>query len=156
MDASHFSHHRAGPPPATTLAELVVIVALIALVTGFVLPPFKRGYDRLQTRAAAQETMAAFFTARAAAIAGGRRTAVVFDQGRARVWVVASGDTLMARDLGASRGVTLVTNRDSMTFFADGLGLGGANLSVIIRRGGAADTVIVSREGRAKLGTKAR
>jgi len=133
-----------------------VVVALIALVTGFLLPPFKRGFDRLQTRAAAQEAMAAFFTARAAAIAGGRRTAVLLDRARSRVSVVASGDTLMTRDVGAGRGVTLVASRDSMTFFPDGLGLGGANLSVIFRRGGAADTVIVSREGRIKLGTKAR
>jgi hypothetical protein len=36
------------------------------------------------------------------------------------------------------------------------LGLGSANLSVIFRRGAAADTVIASREGRIKLGTKAR
>lgn len=141
---------------ATTLPELVVIIAIIAIVTGFVLPPFKRGFDRLQTRAAAHEAMTAFFTARAAAIAAGRRTAVVIDKSRSRVSVVASDDTLLARDVGAGRGVTIVASRDSMTFFPDGLGLGGANLSMIFRRGAAADTVIVSREGRIKLGTKAR
>src|SRR5690242_9110603 len=119
---------RVGQRSATTLAELVVIIALIALVTGFVLPPFKRGFDRLQTRAAAHEAMTAFFTARAAAIAGGQRTAVVIDRVRSRLSVVAGGDTLLARDVGAGRGVTIAVNRDSMTFFPDGLGLGGANL----------------------------
>ena len=147
---------RAVARAATTLAELVVIIAIIALVTGLVLPPFKRGFDRLQTRAAAHEAMTSFFTARAAAIASGRRTAVVIDRTRARLAVVAGGDTLLARDVGAGRGVTIAANRDSMTFFPDGLGLGGANLSVIFRRGAAADTVLVSREGRIKLGAKAR
>lgn len=142
--------------PATTLAELVVIVALIALVSGFVLPPLKRGFDRLQTRGAAQETMAAFFTARASAIASGRRTAVVFDRRRARVIVLSAGDTLLVRDVSAGRGVTMTASRDSMTYFPDGLGLGGANLTVIFRRGSAADTVLASREGRIKLGTRAR
>jgi Tfp pilus assembly protein FimT len=154
------SHDRRPHPrsarPAATLAELLVIIALIALVTAFVLPPFKRGFDRLQTRAAAQEAMAAFFTARAAAIASGRRTAVVFDRVRPRVIVLASGDTVMVRDLGAARGVTMTTTRDSMSYFPDGLGMGGANLTVILRRGAAADTVLASREGRVKLGTRAR
>jgi Tfp pilus assembly protein FimT len=141
---------------AATLAELVVIIAIIALVTGFVLPPIKRGFDRLQTRAAAQATMQAFFAARANAIAQGRRTAVLLDARAARVVVVASGDTLFARAIGAIHGVAMTASRDSMTFFPDGLGLGAANVSVVLTRGAAADTVIVSREGRAKLGTKAR
>lgn len=133
-----------------------MVIALIALVTALVLPPFKRGFDRLQTRAAAQEAMTAFFTARAAAIASGRRTAVVFDRARTRVIVLSSGDTAMVRDLGASRGVTMAASRDSMTYFPDGLGLGAANLTLIFRRGSAADTVLASREGRIKHGTKAR
>lgn len=139
-----------------TLAELLVVIAMIGLASAFVLPPFKRGFDRLQTRAAAQETLTAFFTARAAAIAGGQRTAVVFDRRQPRVIVLASGDTLMLRDLGAGHGVTMSASRDSMTYFPDGLGMGGANLTVIFRRGGAADTVLASREGRIKLGARAR
>lgn len=133
-----------------------MVIALIALVSAFVLPPMKRGFDRLQTRAAAQEAMTAFFTARAAAVAHGRRAAVVFDRTRGRVMVVASGETLMVREVSAGRGVTMTASRDSMAYFADGLGLGGANLTVIFRRGVAADTVLASREGRIKLGTRAR
>jgi Tfp pilus assembly protein FimT len=151
--------HPALPDPirrAATLAELVVVIAIIALVSGFVLPPLKRGFDRLQTRAAAQATLQAFFTARANAIAQGRRTVVVLDAKRTRVLVTAAGDTLLARAIGSEHGVAMTASRDSMAFFPDGLGLGGANLSVVIRRGDAADTVIVSREGRAKLGTRAR
>lgn len=148
--------HRDQRRRATTLVELLVIVALIALVSGFVLPPFKRGFDRLKTRAAAQETMTAFFTARASAIALGRRTAVVLDEAKGRVLVIAGGDTLLVRAIRAGHGVTMTASRDSMAFFPDGLGLGGANLNVVLTRGAASDTVLVSREGRVKLGAKAR
>lgn len=148
--------HRPSRRSATTLAELLVIIALIAVISAFVLPPFKRGFDRLQTRAAAHEAMTAFFTARAAAIASGRRTAVAFDRARPRVLVLSAGDTLMVRDVGAGRGVTMSASRDSMAYFPDGLGMGGANLTVIFRRGSAADTVLASREGRIRLGTRAR
>ena len=142
--------------PATTLLELIVVIALIALITAFVLPAFRRGFDRIKTRSAAHEVMMAFFTARAQAIALGRRTAVVLDDAGTRLLVVSGGDTLMMRAIGVEHGVRMTATRDSMAFFADGLGLGGANLSVIISRGGAVDTVVVSREGRVKLGTKAR
>jgi prepilin-type N-terminal cleavage/methylation domain-containing protein len=153
----HTSHLLCCPSRrALTLAELLVVIAIIALVSGFVLPSLKRGFDRLQTRAAAQATLQAFFTARAGAIAQGRRTTVLLDRTRARVLVVSAGDTLLARAVGSEHGVTMIASRDSMTFFPDGLGLGGANLSVVLVRGRAADTVIVSREGRAKLGTRAR
>ena len=133
-----------------------MVAALIALITGLVLPPFKRSFDRLKTRAAAQETMTAFFTARASAIALGRRTAVRLDEAKGRVLVLAGGETLMVRRVGTSHGVRMTATRDSMAFFADGLGLGGANLSVVFTRGAASDTVLVSREGRVKLGAKAR
>lgn len=153
-------HNSPLPPRSTrraaTLAELLVVIAIIALVSGFILPPMKQGFDRLQTRAAAQATLQAFFTARANAIAQGRRTAVLLDRVRGRVLVVAAGDTLLTRAVGRDHGVTMTASRDSMTFFPDGLGLGGANLSVVLGRGRAADTVVVSREGRAKLGARAR
>ncbi|HEX2778754.1 MAG TPA: GspH/FimT family protein [Gemmatimonadaceae bacterium] len=141
---------------AATLAETVVVLALIGLLTTLVLPPLKRGYDRIQVRGAAREVMTSFFLARAAAIAQGRLVAVRVDERGARVAVVAAGDTLMLRDVGATQGVALGTTRDSMTYFPDGLGRGGANLSVILTRGSAAETVLVSREGRVKLGAKAR
>ncbi len=144
------------PPSGTTLAEVAVVVAMIALITAFVLPPLQRGFDRIRTRGAAQDIMMAFFTARAAAIALGQRTAVVLDRRNGRVVVVSRGDTLLMRAVAAEHGVTLTATRDSMAFFANGLGLGGANLTVIVSRGSAADTVIVSREGRVKLGAKAR
>lgn len=144
------SARRAG----TTLPELLVVVALVALISGFVFAPFKRGFDRLKTRAAAREAMGAFYTARAAAIARAERTAVRLDERRSSVTVTAGRDTLMTRPVGSEHGVSMSATRDSMAFFSDGLGVGGANLRVIFTRGAAADTVIASREGRVKLGAR--
>lgn len=139
-----------------TLAEAIVVVTLVALMSGLVLPALKRGFDRIQTRGAAQEIMTAFFTARASAIALGQQTAVILDVRNARVLVVNRYDTLLLRPVGDEHGVAMTATRDSMAFFPDGLALGAANLRVIVQRGSASDTVIVSREGRAKIGTRAR
>jgi len=139
-----------------TLFELVVLVMLVGILAGFSLPSFKRGYDRLETRSAAQETLTAFFVARASAIAAGKPADVIIDATRARVRVVTGDDTVLAIPVGMRHGVAVATTRPSMTYTASGLGYGGANLRVIVSRGAAAETVFVSREGRARLGTRPR
>jgi hypothetical protein len=52
--------------------------------------------------------------------------------------------------VGALYGVRLEPSRDSMAYAPSGLGWGGANLRVVVRRGAAADTVVVSRLGRVR------
>ena len=56
----------------------------------------------------------------------------------------------------APKPMPLRPTRDSMTYYPNGLALGGANLSIVVTRGSAAETVLVSREGRVKLGARAR
>jgi Tfp pilus assembly protein FimT len=141
---------------ATTLVELIVVVAVIGIATGFVLPPLKRGYDRLESRSAAHEAISAFFVARAAAIGQARPVAVDIDEDLARIVVVAGFDTILVVAPGRRHGVALTTTRPSMTYTTNGLGYGGANLRIILARGAAAETVLVSREGRVKLGARGR
>ena len=50
--------------------------------------------------------------------------------------------------IGHEHGVTLATTRDSISFDVRGLGFGAANLTLVARRGAAADTLVVSRLGR--------
>ena len=47
-------------------------------------------------------------------------------------------------------GVNFSTTRDSIAFTSGGLGYGAANTQIILRRGVAADTIAVSRLGRAR------
>ena len=139
-----------------TLFELVVLLTLVGILAGFSLPRLKSGYDRLETRSAAQETLTAFFVARASAIAAGKPANIVIDAPRARLQVVTGDDTVLAIPVGTRHGVAVAASRPSMTYTASGLGYGGANLRVIVSRGAAAETVFVSREGRARLGTRVR
>jgi Tfp pilus assembly protein FimT len=147
--------HRAAHAGAT-LTELIVVLTLVAVLMGIALPSLKRGYDRLEVRSATQETVSAFFVARADAIAKGRPCEIFFDTQLDRVSISSGGDTVLALDLRSRHGVDVSATRASMTFTAAGLGYGGANLSVILRRGSVADTVLVSREGRVRTRRPAR
>ena len=133
-----------------------MVLAIVGLVTTLVLPPLKRGYDRIETRGAARDVMMAFYSARSRAIDDARLTAVLLDGASGRVLLVAAGDTLLARRVGVVHGVTLSASRSTTSYFPDGVGRGAANLSIVLTRGTAAETVLVSREGRVKLGAKAR
>lgn len=132
------------------------MLTLIGVALGMALPALKRGFDKIETRAAAQETLSAFFVGRASAIASGRPTDVMIDAPRQRVYVRTGSDTVLALDLGLRHGVGVASTRAYSTYNAAGLGYAAANLSVVLTRGSAAETVLVSREGRAKIGVRAR
>ena len=59
-------------------------------------------------------------------------------------------DTVAHRMLASSHGVSLTVSRDSMAYAPNGLGYGASNLTVILRRGAAAETIFVSRLGRVR------
>jgi Tfp pilus assembly protein FimT len=150
------SHSHRAAYAGATLTELIAVLTLVAVLMGLALPSLKRGYDRLEVRSATQETVSAFFVARAVAIAKGRPCEIFLDTQRDRVWISSGGDTVLSLDLRSRHGVDVSATRASMTFTAAGLGYGGANLSVILRRGSVADTVLVSREGRVRTRRPAR
>lgn len=150
------THPLRAPRPAVTLAELLVVLAVVGLLTALVMPFAVRIHDGLMVRGAAREVMMLFFTARARAVDDARLTTVVLDGAAGRVRLVAGGETLLTRSVAAARGVTLSASRPTAAYFPDGLGFGGANLSIVLSRGAVAETVLVSREGRVKLGTRAR
>jgi hypothetical protein len=64
--------------------------------------------------------------------------------------LVAEDGPLLARPLRDVYGVRLAANRDSMAYDGRGLGVGAANLSIVVRRGAVAETVVVSRLGRVR------
>jgi prepilin-type N-terminal cleavage/methylation domain-containing protein len=133
-----------------TLMEVAVVVAIIAIISAIVTPLLLRRLDRSKVRHATTEIVTALALARTTAIARETRVAVIFDGARAEVVTVAGADTLVRRMLGDIYGVELRSNRDSTVYGPTGLGYGAANLSVIIGRGDAADTVVISRLGRVR------
>lgn len=133
-----------------TLIEAGVAVTILGLMAGLTFPRFGSYRDRVAVDAATSSTMSIIAAARHAALRRATRTAVRLDSSSATVVVVAGVDTIMRRPLGEVHGVVFSTSRDSIAFSASGLGYGAANTQIIIRRGNAADTIAVSRLGRAR------
>lgn len=138
--------HRTG----ITLLELVLALAIVALVAGTGVASQQRLAATRATRAAARDAAAAFAEARRHAIATGRATAVRLDATEGRLAVHAGPDTLRRLALTATHAVALTTTRDSMAYDGHGLGVGAANLTLVLSRPPAAETLVVSRLGRVR------
>jgi Tfp pilus assembly protein FimT len=134
----------------TTLIEIGVAVGIFGLMAGLTFPKFGSYRDRVAVDAAASSTQSLLATARHAALRRATRTAVHLDTASATVFIVAGIDTLERRPLRDVHGVVFSTTRDSIAFTSGGLGYGAANTQIILRRGMAADTIAVSRLGRAR------
>ncbi len=135
---------------AVTVIELTVVVFLVGILCAIGVPAALRQLDRTRVRNAANEVVSALATARTMAISRGNHVAVVFDSAEARVVVAAGADTILVRAVGAVYGVALQSNRDSTAYGPTGLGYGAANQTVVVHRGAAADTVVISRLGRVR------
>ena len=135
---------------ALTLAELAVVLVVLGIICAIGLPWILRRADRAHVRGAATEVVNALAAARAASVAASRHVAIRFDSARDAIVVTAGDDTILLRDLGAVHGVSIASNRDSMAYSPSGLGYGAANQTIVLRRGDAADTVVISRLGRVR------
>ena len=133
-----------------TLLELATVLVIMGVLCAIGIPPLLRFLDRSHVRHATNEIVAVLALARTTAIARQTHVTVRFDGGRSAVSAAAGPDTIVARDLGAVYGVSIRSNRDSTVYGPAGLGYGAANQTVVIERGSAADSVIISRLGRVR------
>ena len=134
----------------TTLPELVVVLTVVGVLAAVGTLRVGVLRDRMSVRSATTETVAAFATARRWSISRAARTAVLIDQTNAAIVVQSFADTIAHRRLRDVHGVTITASRDSMAYAPNGLGYGASNLTLILRRGAAAETVVVSRLGRVR------
>ncbi len=125
-------------------------LAVLGLASALGMRGLARVTDRVAVGGAASEVRAAFAVARALAVRRGERAAVRIDSSGAVVAVHVRGDTALRRPLAALYRVRLTSTRDSAAYAATGLGYGGSNLRVIVRRGTAVESVFVSRLGRVR------
>ena len=138
-----------------TLAELMMTVALLALVSGIVAPRLRRPLDRLALERASYDVTAAHVRARMTAITRNRTTLLGIAPDSIRIRVLAGRDTVAywARGGPAAHGVTLAGPGYWLRFHPAGVGMGPSNGTWILRRGRMRRTVIVSRLGRLRVTT---
>lgn len=136
---------------AHTLVELIVVCTFVALAAGVALPRGKYLLDGLRIRQAAHEVSGAVALTRVAAIRRGSVARLIVDRPAGSIRVESGGDTLLHRPLRAMHYVQLHATRDTVTFGANGLGVGVANSTIVVSIGARAETVVVSRMGRARV-----
>lgn len=134
-----------------TLLELILVCTFVAVTAGIAMPRAKYVLDGIRIRQAAHEVSGAVAITRAAAIRRGESARLVVDRPAGSIRVEAGGDTLMQRELRRMHYVQLYATRDTVTFGANGLGFGVANSTIVVSIGARAETVVVSRLGRARV-----
>jgi prepilin-type N-terminal cleavage/methylation domain-containing protein len=134
----------------TTLPELIVVMTIVGVLATIGVTRTVALRDRMSVRAAATETMATFALARRWSLSRASRTAIAIDTSGASLIVRSYADTIARRRLGSSHGVAMSASRDSMAYAPNGLGYGASNLTIVLRRGAAAETIFVSRLGRVR------
>jgi prepilin-type N-terminal cleavage/methylation domain-containing protein len=134
--------------PAFTLAEVVAVVAIMGLVAMLAITRLRLQLDRIAARTAVADAALVVARAREEAIAQHAVVSLRVDTGAGTLALQARGERLAVHALGHEHGVTLSTTRDSIAFDVRGLGYGAANMTLIAKRGAAANTLVVSRLGR--------
>jgi general secretion pathway protein H len=120
----------AAPARGFTLVELLVVLALIALVIAVASPVVSNAFPGAETKAAARELATGFRFARSEAITGNREVGMVLDLENRRYGVGGEDDI---HELPEEAEITLVTARSEridertgvIRFFPDGSSTGG-------------------------------
>jgi prepilin-type N-terminal cleavage/methylation domain-containing protein len=133
---------------AFTIIELTVTLCILSVLSAIAMPWAGNLLDRMRVRGAIVEIESVFSGARHVAIARSAQTTVDIDTVARVIYVSVGPDTVRKRDVGEDHGVELSATRLRMSYSAIGMGYGAANLSVVVRRNSAVDTVFVSRLGR--------
>jgi len=135
---------------AFTAIELTIVLGVVAVLCAIAMPTATKLLDRIRVRAAVSEIESIFAAARHIAIARAAQSTVEIDTADKIISVTVGEDTVRRALVGPEYDVSLMSTRGSMSYSATGLGYGAANLSIVLRKGLASDTVIVSRLGRVR------
>ncbi|HMG96633.1 MAG TPA: prepilin-type N-terminal cleavage/methylation domain-containing protein [Gemmatimonadaceae bacterium] len=135
---------------AFTIIELTVTLCILSILSAIAIPWAGSILDRVQVMSAAVEIESLFSAARHIAIARAAYATVDIDTIARSINVSVGSDTIRKREIGSAHDVRLSATRTRMSYSATGIGYGAANLSVVVRRNRAVDTVFVSRLGRVR------
>ena len=137
-----------------SLTEMLIVVVIIGLTSLIALPRLNTAFDRSSVGSAKSRLTSLYGSARSVATSA-NRTGAVRRNGN-QIYVTASGrrkpgvgtlDTIvLPADFSTNYGVTLSGTFDSARVASTGLGLDSA--FIVLTKGYAVDTVIISRYGR--------
>lgn len=130
-----------------TLIELLIACGIIGIAAAIAAPRVRAAADSLAVEAAARDVVSALALGRINALRYGGAE-VRFDA--ATVSLTAGGRVVLSRNLSVAHGVAVRSTTPALRYGATGLGTGVSNGSVIISRGAAADTIVISRLGRVR------
>jgi prepilin-type N-terminal cleavage/methylation domain-containing protein len=133
-----------------TLVELCLVLAVIGLTTAIAVRQLGVYLDRAAARAAVVEAGALVARARDEAAALRTPASIRIDTVGDALELRMRGAILTRAALGSAHGVSLAANRDSIAYDVRGLGYGAANVTLVVRRGRVADSLVVSRLGRVR------
>ena len=133
---------------AFTIIELTVTLCILSVLSAIAMPWAGKLLDGVHVRGAVMAVESLFSAARHVAIARSAQTTVDIDTVNRIIHVSVGTDTVRRAQIGTDHGVRLSASRVRMSYSATGMGYGAANLSVVVRRNSAVDTVFVSRLGR--------
>jgi type II secretory pathway pseudopilin PulG len=133
---------------AFTIIDVTVTLCILSVLSAIAMPWAGKLLDRVHVRGAVVEIESVFSSARHIAIARSAQATVEIDTVARAIYVSVGKDTLRELQIGADHDVRFSATRARMSYSATGMGYGAANLSVVVRRSSAADTVFVSRLGR--------
>jgi len=132
------------------IIELAIVLSIIAILSAIALPRAAAFIDSIEVRGAVTEIDALFSLARHVAIARAVQSTLDIDPVRGEIAVHIGTDTIRKRELEIAHGVRLRSTRASITYSQTGIGYGAANLTLIVTRNLASDTIFVSRLGRVR------
>ncbi|MEO8577104.1 MAG: GspH/FimT family protein [Gemmatimonadales bacterium] len=133
-----------------TIIETTIVVAFAAALMAIGLPRAWRFIDAIEVRGAVTEIESMFSLARHVAISRGQQVSLNIDVGARAISIRAGPEVIRTREVGLAHGVSLATNRTSITYSPIGIGYGASNFSLIVSRNRSVDTIVVSRLGRVR------
>ncbi|HEX2721573.1 MAG TPA: GspH/FimT family pseudopilin [Gemmatimonadaceae bacterium] len=138
------------PTHGFTIIEVTIVIAVASVLFAILLPRAWSFVDRIEVRGAVTEIESMFSLARHVAIARGRQATLDIEVANRSLSIRAGPDLVERREVGAAHGVSMSSNRSSITYSPIGVGYGASNFSLIVTRNRAADTIVVSRLGRVR------
>ncbi len=133
-----------------SLIEITLVLMIVGLTSFAMMRQLHSTLDRMEARSAIRAAGALLGRARDEAMAQQTAVSVRIDTVSAAMDLLSRYGRITRVPLGEMHAVTLTTTRDSITYDVRGLGFGPANLTLVARRGAAAETLVVSRLGRVR------